>query len=119
MGGEDSGVTKARCNCAAESAYFLPSSVRRTARTLNLPSDAAIVSSAELIPPRPAGFARATQLIAELAGGAASSETIAAGEVPAAPQPVTLRYQRCHQLLGVTIPPEQIDEMFADALCAW
>ncbi len=40
MGGEDTGVTETTRNVLLESAYFLPASVRRTARTLNLPSDA-------------------------------------------------------------------------------
>jgi phenylalanyl-tRNA synthetase beta chain len=40
MGGEDTGVTATTRNVLLESAYFLPASVRRTARELNLPSDA-------------------------------------------------------------------------------
>ncbi|MGH8100977.1 MAG: phenylalanine--tRNA ligase subunit beta, partial [Chthoniobacterales bacterium] len=40
MGGEETGVTESTKNILLESAYFLPSSVRRTARNLNLPTDA-------------------------------------------------------------------------------
>src|SRR5437762_1808864 len=40
MGGEESGVTESTRNVLLESAYFLPASIRRTARELNLPSDA-------------------------------------------------------------------------------
>jgi phenylalanyl-tRNA synthetase beta chain len=40
MGGEESGVTDSTKNVLLESAYFLPASIRRTARDLNLPSDA-------------------------------------------------------------------------------
>ena len=40
MGGEDTGVTETTRHVLLESAYFLPASVRRTARELNLPSDA-------------------------------------------------------------------------------
>ena len=40
MGGEDTGVTETTRHLLLESAYFLPASVRRTARELNLPSDA-------------------------------------------------------------------------------
>src|SRR5207253_735848 len=40
MGGEESGVTETTTNILLESAYFLPASVRRIARNLNLPSDA-------------------------------------------------------------------------------
>ena len=40
MGGEETGVTESTKNVLLESAYFLPASIRRTARNLNLPSDA-------------------------------------------------------------------------------
>ncbi len=40
MGGEETGVTESTRNVLLESAYFLPASIRRTARNLNLPSDA-------------------------------------------------------------------------------
>jgi phenylalanyl-tRNA synthetase beta chain len=130
MGGEDSGVTANTRNVLLESAYFLPSSVRRTARTLNLPSDASYRFERGVEPAMTLRVsARATQLIAEIAAGKPAAETIVAGEVPPAPQPVTLRYQRCDALLGVTIAPEQIDKMLkrfgleqierADAAATW
>src|SRR5437763_835227 len=40
MGGEETGVTDSTKNSLLQDAYFLPASVRRTARNLNLPSDA-------------------------------------------------------------------------------
>src|SRR5215510_9531114 len=40
MGGEETGVTNSTKNILLEAAYFLPSSIRRTARDLNLQSDA-------------------------------------------------------------------------------
>src|SRR5947208_12673289 len=40
MGGEETGVTESTRNVLLEAAYFLPASIRRTARELNLPSDA-------------------------------------------------------------------------------
>ena len=40
MGGEETGVTESTKNVLLEAAYFLPASIRRTARELNLPSDA-------------------------------------------------------------------------------
>ena len=42
MGGEDTGVTESTTTLLLESAFFDPASVRRTARTLNLPSDASM-----------------------------------------------------------------------------
>src|SRR5205085_9561314 len=40
MGGEETGVSESTRNVLLEAAYFLPASVRRTARDLALPSDA-------------------------------------------------------------------------------
>src|SRR5436309_10525593 len=40
MGGEETGVTNSTRSILLEAAYFLPASVRRTARELSLPSDA-------------------------------------------------------------------------------
>ncbi|MGI8436696.1 MAG: phenylalanine--tRNA ligase subunit beta [Chthoniobacterales bacterium] len=110
MGGEDTSVTDTTRNVLLESAYFLPASIRRTARTLNLPSDASYrfergVDPAMTLP----ASARAAQLIAELVGGKPATETAVAGEPPTAPADVSLRYQRCDQLLGVSVPRDEID----------
>src|SRR5437016_9239554 len=40
MGGEETGVNESTRNVLLEAAYFSPASIRRTARNLNLPSDA-------------------------------------------------------------------------------
>lgn len=110
MGGEETGVTDATRNVLLESAYFLPSNVRRTARSLNLPSDASYRFERGVDPAMTLrASARAAQLIAELADGKPASETSVAGEIPAAPADVTLRYDRCDRLLGVSVPREQVD----------
>jgi phenylalanyl-tRNA synthetase beta chain len=110
MGGEDTGVTETTRNVLLESAWFLPSSIRRTARTLNLPSDASYRFERGVDPAMTLrASARAAQLIREIAGGTPAAETMVAGEAPAAPSDVTLRYQRADRLLGVAIPPDEID----------
>ena len=110
MGGEDTGVTDTTRKVLLESAYFLPSSIRRTARTLNLPSDASYRFERGVDPAMTLrASARAAQLIAEIAGGKPAAETVVAGELPAAPANVTLRYQRCDRLLGVSVPREAVD----------
>ena len=110
MGGEDTGVTESTRNILLESAYFLPSSVRRTARTLNLPSDASYRFERGVDPDMTLrASARAAQLIAELAGGKPAAEPVVAGEPPAAPANVSLRYDRCDRLLGVSIPRAEMD----------
>src|SRR2546428_10179846 len=67
MGGEETGVTDSTKNILLEAAYFLPASVRRTARNLNLPSDASYRFERGVDP----GMAlrasqRATELIREI-----------------------------------------------------
>jgi phenylalanyl-tRNA synthetase beta chain len=112
MGGEETGVTASTKNVLLEAAYFLPSSVRRTARTLNLPSDASYrfergVDPAMILP----ASHRAAELIRELGGGNPSSEIATAGELPASPQDVSLRYERCTRLIGVAVPLERVDQI--------
>ncbi len=110
MGGEDTGVTQGTRNVLLESAYFLPSSIRRTARTLNLPSDASYRFERGVDPGMTCrASARAAQLLRELAGGQPSPNVVIAGDAPTTPVNVRLRYQRCDQLLGVAIPRSDID----------
>jgi phenylalanyl-tRNA synthetase beta chain len=109
MGGEDTGVTDSTRNVLLEAAYFLPSSVRRTARTLNLPSDASYrferrVDPAMVLP----ASQRATDLIRELASGNPAPEITTAGALPEPPPDVSLRYERGNELIGVPVPKERI-----------
>ncbi len=112
MGGEDSGVTETTRTVLLESAYFLPSSIRRTARNLNLPSDASYRFERGVDPEMILrASARATQLLAEIAGGTPAAETLVAGNLPAAPTGFSLRYARCNQLIGATVPAEETDRI--------
>ena len=82
-----------------ESAYFLPASVRRTARKLNLPSDASYRFERGVDPGMILRASqRAAQLIREIAGGQPASETITAGTLPRAAAGFALRYERCDEL---------------------
>src|SRR2546430_9213655 len=84
MGGEETGVTDSTKNILLEAAYFLPTSVRRTARNLNLPSDASYRFERGVDPQMVLRAShRATELIREIASGTLAKEIGAAGEVPA------------------------------------
>jgi len=112
MGGEGTGVTEATRNVLLESAYFLPSSVRRTARTLNLPSDASYRFERGVDPGMILHASeRATQLIREMAAGQPATGIVAAGSLPAAPANVRLRAERCDQLLGVKVDRKTTDRI--------
>jgi phenylalanyl-tRNA synthetase beta chain len=112
MGGEETGVTEATTTLLLESAFFDPASVRRTARQLNLPSDASYrferrVDPGMILP----ASQRASDLIREFAGGNPAAQIATAGVLPAAPPDVVLRYERCNRLIGLPVPSERADEI--------
>ncbi|MBA3960773.1 MAG: phenylalanine--tRNA ligase subunit beta [Chthoniobacterales bacterium] len=112
MGGDESGVTEATRAIVLESAYFQPSNIRRTARELNLPSDASYRFERGVDPGMILrASARATQLLQEIAGGAPANETVVAGILPAPPTGFSLRYARCSQLLGTAVLPSEADRI--------
>ncbi len=112
MGGEETGVTESTRNILLEAAYFSPASIRRTARTLGLPSDASYRFERGVDPEMvlPAS-ARAIELMRELAGGKPAKEIATAGEIPARVSDVHLEYEKCDQLLGIKIPTETVDSI--------
>jgi phenylalanyl-tRNA synthetase beta chain len=52
---------------------------------------------------------RATELIREIASGTPAKEIGAAGKVPANPADVSLSYEKCDRVVGVTIKPKAVD----------
>jgi phenylalanyl-tRNA synthetase beta chain len=105
MGGQISEISDATVNVCIESAMWQPSSIRRTAKTLGLSSDAAyrfergvdiesVVYAAD----------RAAQLIAEIAGGSIAREAIDVYPTPKPQRQATVRYARANMLIGKTIP---------------
>lgn len=112
MGGEDSGVTDSTRNVLLEAAYFLPSNIRRTARTLNLPSDASYRFERGVDPAMTLRASdRAVQLMREIAGGQPAPETFCAGQPPVQPREITLRRERCDRLLGVRVASQRIEQI--------
>src|SRR5215475_792501 len=112
MGGEETGVTDSTKNILLEAAYFLPASIRRTARDLNLQSDASYRFERGVDPDMILlASQRAAELMGEIAGGTAAKETDVAGELPADPADVSLSYEKCSRLIGVTIEPNTVDEI--------
>ena len=110
MGGEESGVTEATRNVLLESAYFLPASIRRTARTLNLPSDASYrfergVDQQMILP----ASQRTAELMRQITGGTQGDSIDVAGELPPNPLKISLRYERCDELLGRRIESKTVD----------
>jgi phenylalanyl-tRNA synthetase beta chain len=110
MGGEESGVSGSTTTVLLESAYFLPSSIRRTARDLNLPSDASYRFERGVDPQMILRASqRVTELICDVAGGKAVEGVKVAGELPQNPSDVPLHYDHLDQLLGTHIEPDAAD----------
>jgi phenylalanyl-tRNA synthetase beta chain len=112
MGSEASGVTTATRRVLLESAYFLPASIRRTARELNLPSDASYRFERGVDPAMALRASeRAAELMREIAGGGPADETVVAGTLPAPPAGFSLRYPALDGLLGATVLPSEADRI--------
>ncbi len=112
MGGEETGVTDLTKNIFLESAYFLPVSVRRTARELNLPTDASYRFERGVDPNMILRASqRATELIRKVAGGTPAKEIMTAGKLPANSADVSLSYEKCDRVVGVSINSKTVDEI--------
>jgi phenylalanyl-tRNA synthetase beta chain len=112
IGGEETSVTESTKNVLLEAAYFLPASIRRTARELNLPSDASYRFERGVDPEMLLRASqRATELIQEIAGGIPAKEINIAGKLPANPADVSLRYEKCDRVVGIAIKPKTVDEI--------
>ena len=102
MGGQNTEVSASTSRVLLECAIFNPSSIRRTARRLNMHSDASYrfergvdqVGSAYALE-------RAAQLMAELSGGSVCKGVVKAEPKPWQASTVTLRKSRTVSLLGV------------------
>jgi phenylalanyl-tRNA synthetase beta chain len=112
MGGEETGVTESTSNVLLEAAYFLPASIRRTARELSLLSDASYRFERGVDPEMVLRASqRVTELIQEIAGGTSAKEINVAGDLPANPADVSLSYEKCDRVIGIAIKPKTVDEV--------
>jgi len=112
MGGEETGVTDSTKIILLEAAYFLPASIRRTARDLNLQSDASYRFERGVDPDMILRASqRAAELMGEIAGGTPAKKIHVAGELPADPADVSLSYEKCSRVIGVAIDPKTVDEI--------
>jgi phenylalanyl-tRNA synthetase beta chain len=108
MGGADSEVTEATTRVLLEAAYWDPGSIRRTARTLGLSTDAAyrFERGGDIEAP-PDVLARAAQLMAELGGGAVARGVIDVYPEPRPHRRVALRMSRVERVIGASPPREE------------
>ena len=108
MGGQNSGVTETTTNIFLESAYFSPSTVRKTARRLGISSDSSFRFERGADPNMTQYAAlRAASLIVELAGGTVSAVSDWKTK-DFAPHEVTISLNKLRIIIGKALSDEQI-----------
>jgi len=107
MGGRNTEIQDSTVDVLIESAYFVPTNVRRTSKSLGLRTDAsyrfergADIGAAEY------ASRRCAQLLVETAGGTLADGVVDAYPVVAEPKRISLRHAATDALLGVAIPAE-------------
>lgn len=112
FGGKDSGVTEETTDVFIESAYFNPTSVRKTARRQGLQTDASFRYERGTDPNITLYAAKlAALMVKELAGGEICGEPVDIYPSPVAPFDVTLNYDYARRLIGKDIPAETINSI--------
>lgn len=109
MGGENSEVREQTTDVLLESAYFVPETVRRTARRLGLRSEASFRFERGVDPQGTVlALDRAAALLTEIAGGTVSRGVIDVCPQPFRPTMIPLRAQRVTAFLGTSVEPPEI-----------
>ena len=110
FGGLDSGVTDGTTSIFLESAYFNPTSVRKTARRHGLSTDSSFRFERGVDPNNTVYVLKlAALMVKELAGGEICGEIVDVYPQEIKPFPVTLSYKKLHDLVGKEIPADEID----------
>lgn len=109
MGGADTEVTDDTVNLLVECAAFDPLSVRKTARSLGVSTDASYRFERGIdIHAQEAALVRCVELILATAGGEAEGEAIRVGPPPDPVPEIELRPARVKQVLGLDLTDEQL-----------
>ncbi len=110
MGGENTGINERTVDVLIESAYFNPTNIRRTSKTLGLRTDSSYRFERGCDPNWGVDFAsrRACQLILETAGGQLAEGVVDVYPKQVEPKTITLRPEKVSQLLGIELSNEVI-----------
>jgi phenylalanyl-tRNA synthetase beta chain len=112
MGGEESEVTDGTSRILLECALFDPLTVRKTARSLALSTDASHRFERGVDPEgQPRALRRVVELILTIAGGSVSGPAVDVRTRRPAPVRIAVRPARVRRVLGVTLRGEEIDSL--------
>lgn len=114
MGGENSEITDTTKNILIESAYFHPSSIRKTSKNLGLSTDASYRFERGTDPNITKYAAeRCAQLVAELADGKIANGIIDVYPNVITPKEIELRFSRTTKILGYDVASEKIKNILS------
>jgi phenylalanyl-tRNA synthetase beta chain len=116
MGSAESEVTEATTDIVLEAAYFQPTRIRRTRRTLGISSESSYRFERGIdMLALPDAMARAIDLIKAIAGGELREPPLDLWPPPGPQKPrsIFLREARVSQLLGVTVPRKEIEQLLS------
>lgn len=114
MGGENSEISSTTKNVLLESAFFLPSSIRRTSKKLSLSSESSYRFERGIdVGNVPVALDRAAHLIAKLSNG-----TLVKGKIDSYPtklegKKIDFRFERARDVIGVDIPNDRMNEVLS------
>ncbi len=112
FGGLDSGVTESATTIFLESAYFNPTTVRKTARRHGLSTDSSFRFERGIDPNNTVYVLKlAALMVQELAGGEVVGDIVDIYPTPIEPARVTLNYASANALIGKEIPTETYDQI--------
>src|SRR6266550_5078958 len=114
MGSAESEVTESTTDIVLEAAYFQPTRIRRTRRTLGLSSESSYRFERGIdILGLPDAIARTIDLIIAIAGGEIREPPLDLWPEPQKPRSVFLRDARVSQLLGVDVPRKETERLLS------
>jgi phenylalanyl-tRNA synthetase beta chain len=114
MGGENSEVTEGTTKILIESAYFDPSSIRKTSKSLALQTDSSYRFERGIDPTIQQKAAwRAARLIADLTGGSVNENVVDVYPVKTETIEVSLRVSRVNHLLGTDLDKETVENILS------
>src|SRR5262249_12650985 len=108
-GGAPTAVRDTTTDLLLEAATFDPVAVRRTSQRLRIASDASYRFERRVHPAQlDAAADRLAQIILDIAGGKLCDGVLREGAPVPSPRTISLRVQRCRNLLGIDVSAEQM-----------
>ena len=114
MGAAESEVTESTSDIVLEAAYFQPTRIRRTRRTVGISSESSYRFERGIdMSALPDAMARAIDLIRAIAGGELRDAPLDLWPEPQKPRSVFLRPERVSHVLGVDVPRKETERLLS------